>query len=442
MSDHPVVIVGAGYAGLVAASKLREHNIPVVIFEASGSATGLAATFTDMEGFKYDFGTHLITNRLARTLGVEDQCRDVEYFGESIVLGGKTYSYPFGLATVPRYTLSALKSRLASASGIAIASYKDAATWAEATVGPEMAHDVAIPLMEGLAGAKATELSPDIGNKLPGVLHTLYLRAMGRMNKKAVAIGYCQDLPETPQVWHAYPEGGIAALCKSLVDKLDCDIRLNTPVKKIVIENGRATGVETAEGFQPASAVISTAPVNILPRLAPDADVLKPLLDFRYSNIVFVNLFLKGRNLMPDVAVWFPEEKYDFFRVQEPPISLPWTAPEDKTYFSVDIGAEAGSELWNMEDAALAARMLEQLSDVVPDIRERFLDARVLRTKIAYPVYRLAYEEERRRFSKSTGVPGLYSVGRNGEFAHILMEDVYHRTRKRVETVIKDLQAA
>jgi len=26
-------------------------------------------------------------------------------------------------------------------------------------------------------------------------------------------------------------------------------------------------------------------------------------------------------------------------------------------------------------------------------------------------------------------VAGLYSIGRNGEFAHILMEDVYWRTR-------------
>ena len=437
MSDHPVVIVGAGYAGLVAALTLRERNIPVVIFEASGSATGLAATFTDMEGFKYDFGTHLITNRLARTLGVEDQCRDVAYFGESVVLNRKAYAYPFGLAAVPRYVTSAVKSRLSP--GVRP---KTAAAWAEATVGREMARDVAIPLMEGLTNARAEELSPEIGNKLPSVLHTLYLRAMGRLNKKAVAIGYCQDLPENPQVWHAYPEGGIAAICKSLVDRLDCDIRLNTPVKKIVIEDGRAAGVETEAGFQPASAVISTAPVNILPRLAPDAEALKPMLDFRYSNVVFVNLFLKGRNLLPDVAVWFPEEKYDFFRVQEPPISLPWTAPEGKTYFSVDIGAEAGSDLWNMADDALADRALEQLSDVVPDIRERHIDHRVLRTKIAYPVYRLAYEEARQKFRKSTGVPGLYSVGRNGEFAHILMEDVYHRTRARIDTVIRELQAA
>lgn len=437
MSQHPVVIIGAGYAGLVSAQRLQEAGVPTIIFEASGSAAGLAATFTDMEGFKYDFGTHLITNRLADTLGVQDKCRDVHYFGESVVRDGKTYAYPFGMAMVPRYALSAIKSRLAGGKP----PFRDAADWARATVGTAMAEDAAIPLMEGLTGAKATELSPDIGNKLPGVLHTLYLRAMGRLTRKAVAIGYCQDLPESPQVWHAYPEGGIAAICESIIARLDTDIRLNTPVKKIVIKDGRAVGVETEGGFQPAAAVISTAPVNILPRLAPDADVLKPMLDFRYSNVAFVNLFLKGRNLMPNVAVWFPEEKYDFFRVQEPPISLPWTAPEGKTYFSVDIGCEAGDDTWNMEDDALAKRMLDQLSDVVPDIHERYLDHRVLRTKIAYPVYRLAYEDARRKFSESTGVPGLYSVGRNGEFAHILMEDVYHRTRARMDRVIAEVHS-
>ncbi len=99
MNDSPVVIVGAGYAGLVAASRLRAANVPFVIYEASASVAGLAATFKDMEGYSYDFGTHLITNRLASTLGIADQCRDVAYFGESVYLRGKSYSYPFGLGS-------------------------------------------------------------------------------------------------------------------------------------------------------------------------------------------------------------------------------------------------------------------------------------------------------------------------------------------------------
>ncbi|MEJ7700844.1 MAG: hypothetical protein WKF71_14520 [Pyrinomonadaceae bacterium] len=38
---------------------------------------------------------------------------------------------------------------------------------------------------------------------------------------------------------------------------------------------------------------------------------------------------------------------------------------------------------------------------------------------------------EYRNFEQSTGIENLLSIGRNGEFAHIFMEDVYWRTRKK-----------
>jgi len=219
-------------------------------------------------------------------------------------------------------------------------------------------------------------------------------------------------------------------------------VKLKTPVQKVLVENGKVRGIEVGGEFRAASAVISTAPVNVLPRLVQGTNQLDHLANFRYSNLVFVNLFLRGRGLMPNVATWFPEPQFDFFRVQEPPISLPWTAPEGSTYLTVDIGCHAGDALWNETDDVLAERCLDQLRPVVADIRQRFLGARVLRTKIAYPVYMRAYEVERQRFSRGTGIQGLYSVGRNGEFAHILMEDVYHRTVRRVDAAIKDLALA
>jgi protoporphyrinogen oxidase len=438
MSDIPVVIVGAGYAGLIAAKRLRAAKVPFVIYEASPNVAGMAATFKDMEGYSYDFGTHLITNRLAETLGIGNQCRDVAYFGESVYLRGNSYSYPYGLAAVPRYATSAVLSRLSPRSGQA----PDAATWAEATLGTKLAREVAIPLMESLTGAPADELSPAIGNKLPGALRTLMLRAAGRLSGKAVAIGYCQDLPENSRVWHVYPNGGIATICHHLVKDFVDQVKLSTPVQKVRVEGGKVQGIEVGGEFRPARAVISTAPVNVLPRLVHGTDKLDHLAAFRYSNVVFVNIFLRGRGLMPNVATWFPEPQYDFFRVQEPPISLPWTAPEGSTYLTVDIGCNAGDAIWSLSDDALGERCLDQLKPVVPDIRQRFIGVRVIRTKIAYPVYMRSYEAERQRFSRGSGVEGLYSVGRNGEFAHILMEDVYHRTMRRVDAAVEELALA
>jgi protoporphyrinogen/coproporphyrinogen III oxidase len=432
----PVVIVGAGYAGIVAANRLRAAKVPYKVFEASANVAGLATTFKDMEGYSYDFGTHLITNRLANTLGVTDLCRDVSYFGESIHLRGRTHAYPYGMATVPRYAAGFVRQRLGPRPG----PLADGASWAEATLGKPLAREVAIPLMEALTGAPAEELSSAVGNKLPGIVRTLSLRAAGKLRGKAVAIGYCQDLPETSSVWHVYPKGGIAAICQQLVQSWSDQIQLKTPVQKIVVEQGRAIGVEAAGQFHPASAVVSTAPVNILPKLVQGTDRLDHLSAFRYSSMVFVNLFLLGRHLMPDVATWFPEPQFDFFRVQEPPISLPWTAPEGQTYLTVDIGCKPGDTLWNESDGALAERCLEQLKAVIPDIRQRHLDTRVIRTKIAYPVYMKAYEADRQRLLQGTGIEGLYSVGRNAEFAHILMEDVYHRTTRRIDAAMAGLQ--
>ena len=51
-----------------------------------------------------------------------------------------------------------------------------------------------------------------------------------------------------------------------------------------------------------------------------------------------------------------------------------------------------------------------------------------MRTPIAHPIFLREYEEERQAFAAATSVAGLYSIGRNGEFSHILMEDVYWRT--------------
>jgi stalled ribosome rescue protein Dom34 len=64
----------------------------------------------------------------------------------------------------------------------------------------------------------------------------------------------------------------------------------------------------------------------------------------------------------------------------------------------------------------------------------------VLRTPIAYPVFLKRYEQQRVAFQRSTGIAGLYSIGRNGEFDHILMEDVYVRTQRRMTTVLQELR--
>jgi protoporphyrinogen oxidase len=111
---------------------------------------------------------------------------------------------------------------------------------------------------------------------------------------------------------------------------------------------------------------------------------------------------------------------------------MPLQAPAGKTMITADIGCERDDEMWTASDDDLHRLCLDALTPIVPDIHRRDLGVRVSRTPIAYPVYLAAYEERRKAFSEDTGIDGLLSIGRNGEFAHILMEDVYWRTRAQI----------
>ena len=424
---HPVAIIGGGLAGLTAAWTLRQQGIPVKLYEAGEQIAGLASSFHDPDGFTYDFGAHFITNRLAAAIGVGALCRDVRYYGESVFLRGRTYTYPFGLMQVPRYVASGVASKLRKHKP------KSAAEWYCAEYGSALANEVAIPITEAWSGAAAADLAPSVGDKLQaGITQTVIHKLMSRLTQRAVANGYSHDMPENPHVWHVYPKGGLGLLCRKLAADIEDSIQLDSPVESIVVENNRAVAVRVRGKEQRAAAVVSTAPCHILAKLVEGSDAAKPFATFRYRPMVFVNLRFHGRGLLSDTVVWTPERSLLFFRLTETPLSMPWLAPEGKTLVTADIGCEVGDEIWQMSEEALGERCLEHITEIIPDARRRYFGCRVLKTPIAYPVFLNEYEHHRQRLAHSTGISGLHSIGRNGEFAHLLMEDIYWRTTAKM----------
>ena len=421
----PVAVLGAGIAGLATAAELKRRGIPAIIFEAAPKIAGLAQSFADDDGFTYDFGAHFVTNRLAKELGIADQCRDVPRYGESVWLKGRVYSYPFGLLRVPRFAM-----------GGAVAQWpfgrkpvESAADWFRSKYGRALADEVALPLLEAWSGLPAEELSPAVGASMPGsIFETLKLTLARKWTKKAIAIGYSRELPHGTNVWHVYPKGGLGLLCETLAKPLANDIRTSCPAEQIEVSNGKVVAVRAGGVRYEVSAAINTAPINFLSKIVVGSDAVKPFSRFQYRPMAFVNLRMQGRGLLPDVVMWTPESRFPFFRLTEVPLSMPWLAPEGKTLITVDIGAKVGDEIWTMKDDALGNLCVEQLAPLIPDVKTRYLGCRVLRTPFAYPVFAKEYEADRQRLETGTGIEGLYSVGRNGEFMHLFMEDVYVRS--------------
>lgn len=439
ITSAPVVVIGGGIAGLTATRELLRNGLDVVLFESGASVGGMADSHFDTEGFTFDSGAHFITNRLATATGIFNQCRNIEHYGETVWLDGRSYDYPSGLLRVPRFVRAALKERTTRQT----APPGTAEEWFRRNYGGALADEIAVPLVESWSGAPANELSPAVADKIPGgIAETVGLTLAARLTHRAVAIGYCREAPQSANVWHVYPEHGISTVCEALAADVFDSVRLRSPVERITVSEGRAVGVRVAGRQVPAAAVISTAPINVLPRLVEGTDALDRFRRFQFRPMVFVNLRMRGRGLLPDTMTWTPQSQFPFFRLTETPQAMPWLAPEGKTLITADIGAEIDDEHWTMNDAELGELCIEALAQIIPSARRDYLGCRVVRQPLAYPVFRTEYEEDRQMLETTTGVDRLLSIGRNGEFAHILMEDVYWRTVRRVRRLAAELKAA
>ena len=127
---------------------------------------------------------------------------------------------------MPRFVRAALAERTKR--------YPDAPTSAadqfRREYGRALADEIALPLVEAWSGAPATELSPAVAEKIPGgIAETIGLKVAARLTHRAVAIGYCNEAPQSANVWHVYPEHGITTVCESLAADVADSVRLQQP---------------------------------------------------------------------------------------------------------------------------------------------------------------------------------------------------------------------
>ena len=432
MVGPPVYVLGAGFAGLVAARELVDLGHEVVILEAGDAVGGLARTHRS-QGLAFDTGAHFITNRLATAVGVMDECADAVHYGEAVWLDGASASYPFGLMRVPRFSLSAAVARLRSAPPAA-----NATDAFRAEYGRALADEVAIPLLEAWSGLPGEQLAPSVLDKIPaGLAETIALTVSRRLTHRAVAIGYCGEAPQSANVWHVYPRGGLDVIVRHLADALGPRVRLRTPVESLTIDSGRVRGVQFDGADHDAAAIVSTLPAPVLGHLAADP-ALAPLTRLQFRAMVFLQLHLRGRDLLPEPVTWFPDRSVPFFRVTEVPMAMPWLAPAGETVLTVDTGCAVDDDTWHAPVERLVHDAVAGLRPLVGDLGPSVIGAHVTRTSLAYPVLATATESDRRRIHDH-GIAGLASVGRNAEFAHLLMEDVYWRTLRTVRALAQGL---
>jgi protoporphyrinogen oxidase len=271
MSQHnsnssEVIVIGAGYAGLSAAYDLCKAGHKVTIYEKDSDIGGLAGTFELQPGMRVEkFYHHWFTNDVD-VLGLIDELglghlkqyhssNTGLYFTNSIFrLAG-----PLDLLSFPGIPfIDRIRTGLMALIARRVNDWKpleniSAEDWL-VKIGGRKAYDaIWKPLMQGKFGVEAPNVSAVwMWNKLK-------LRGSSRNKKGGESL--------------VYFGGGFGALTDGIrksLESLGVTIHLNTGVKKIITENGRAAGVETDRGTHRANAVLCTVPLPQFLQMTPD----------------------------------------------------------------------------------------------------------------------------------------------------------------------------
>lgn len=265
-SAREVIIVGAGYTGLSAALDLCRAGCKVTIYEKDSDIGGLAGTFEIAKGVRVEkFYHHWFTSDydvldLIDELGLSHLKRYVSsntglYYTNSVFrlaspLDLLTFSpLPF-IDRVRTGFMALLARRVNEWKPLESISAED---WLVRYGGRKAYDAIWSPLMQGKFGVEAKNVSAVwIWNKLK-------LRGSSRNKKGGESL--------------VYFGGGFGALTQGIrqsLESMGVTIKLTTGVRSILVENGRAVGVETEHGTHRADAVLSTIPLPQFLQMTPE----------------------------------------------------------------------------------------------------------------------------------------------------------------------------
>jgi protoporphyrinogen oxidase len=435
MAQHPVVVLGAGAAGLSAAWDLARAGAPVIVLEQEESPGGLCRTF-ERDGYRFDLGGHRflsqdehLTRDVAALLGsdlLEATRRSV------ILLGGKRFQYPLealdlarnlGLGPGARGFADYLRERLSRPPPDpgAEESFRD---WTQRRYGRTFYDLFFGPYTEKLWGIPPQELTGDWASQRISLLDltdvALRLLKLRGGETRTYARRYY------------YPRKGIGQIFTAMardVERLGGQVMLGARVVGLTRDGARVREVQVRKTERtlslPCADVISTLPLPDLARLLfPDDDAVSAAADkLRFRAVRFLNVLLDCGDVSPNTWMYVADRKYLATRVQEPRRRSPESAPPGKSSLMLEIPCDVGDRTWDSPDDELLARCLADLDGLGLHVRAHVRSCFSTRVTHGYPAFRMGYRAPRDQLLKAVGeVTNVVTCGRQGTFRYIFMD--------------------
>lgn len=422
-----IAIIGAGPAGITAAYELAKANVSVTVYEAGAEVGGLARSF-DLWGQRVDVGPHRFFSNDARVnkLWLEVVGRDYRMVNRltRIYYGGKFYDYPLsgmnalrnmGPFTAVACLLSYLLEKTKSKPSENLETFEE---WVVSRFGRRLFEMFFKSYSEKLWGIPCTELDADFAAQ------RIKKFSLGQAVLSVLGLGKGRHKTLVDQF--AYPIEGTGMAYERMaaaVRQRGGEIRLSTPVKGVVCENGQVTGVRLVDGsVQNYDHVISTMPfthmVKSLGSLPPAVEESVSSLAYRNTIIVFLNV--DGVDLFPDQWLYIHSPDLLFGRLTNFRNWVPQLYGESKTsVLALEYWCYEKDELWTRPDEELIRLASREIQTTGLLGSAQVIAGHVCRIPRCYPVYSRGYKERLAPIVEHLkSIRGLTAIGRYGAFKY------------------------
>ncbi len=426
IDSKPVIIIGAGPAGLTAAYELTKADIPVVVLEADRVIGGIART-VDYKGYLFDIGGHrfytkvTLVDRIWREVIGDDFLRRPRL--SRIFFRGQFYRYPLDLwETVSKLGPIEAGRCVASWAKSAVSPIRpedDLQSWVSNRFGRRLFRLFFETYTEKVWGMKCSEISSDwAAQRIRGLsLRSLVANALG-LPRKSGKDGEIKTLIES----FDYPRRGPGAMwdaMAALIERRGGRIAVDAAVERIEWEPGRVVAVHAGGRRYEGDHFISSMPIrHLIERLDPPAPewLADAVLHFNYRDFLTVALIVKQPDLFPDNWIYIHEPKVKVGRIQNFKNWSPEMVPDpETTCLGLEYFCFEGDDLWTSSDDELIRLARDEVAALGLAEADDIIDGAVVRMPKAYPVYNDTYQEGLalvRDFLATA--PNLQCVGRNG----------------------------
>ena len=421
----PIAVLGAGPAGLTAASVLASRGHPGVVFEADTQVGGIAKT-VEHDGFRFDLGGHRFFTKVPWVQAMWERTLEDEFLLRPrlsrIYYRGSYFAYPLraedvvrrlGVVETARCMGSYAAARMRRAEPPQ--TFED---WVTGRFGRRLYDAFFREYTEKVWGIPGSEIQAEwAAQRIRNLSLWTALTSALRVKRRHVT--------SLIEEFH-YPRLGPGQMWERIAADVEAQglpVRLRHRVTRIVHDGSGVRAVEVVgphgiAEVREVDGVVSSIPLSelvlSLDPLPPD-EVVAAAGRLRYRDLLVVGLVSTDPEPFPDNWIYLHDPGTRAGRVQNFGAWSPGMTRPGYTCLGAEYFCFRDDDLWSLPDHALvelAKRELAQIGLIDP---EHVVDGVAIRVPRAYPVYDRGYERAVATLRDHVAsIEGLETVGRNG----------------------------